>query len=81
MTYIIERTDNIPFNASYLSITLNNMLFDIVKDNKNTALENISTFIIDDNNVLVKSDPRLEAQMRPKIEGTLDIKLQDLLFG
>jgi tRNA A58 N-methylase Trm61 len=82
MTYIIERTEHgIPFGSSYLSITLGNLVFDIVKDHKNTALDNISTFVLDDNNVLVKSDPRIEKQMRPKIESTLDVKIQDLLLG
>ena len=82
MTYIIERQQGEqPFGASYLSITVGRLIFDVVRDNKNTQLEIISTFVIDDNNVLIKSDPRIESQMKPKIESTLDIKLQELLLG
>ena len=82
MIYIIERQQGEqPFGVSYLSITIGNLLFDVVKDNKNTQLEIVSTFVIDDNNVLIKSDPRIESQMKPKIESTLDIKLQELLLG
>ena len=82
MTYIIERQQgDQPFGSSYLSISLGNLLFDVVRDNKNSQLEGVSTFVIDDNNVLTKSDPRIEKQMKPKIESTLDIKLQELLLG
>ena len=82
MIYIIERQQGEQsFGASYLSITMGKLLFDVVKDNKNTQLEIVSTFVIDDNNVLIKSDPRIEFQMKPKIESTLDIKLQELLLG
>ncbi len=81
MYYIIKRDQCIPFDASTYNIVIGNDIYDIVKGIKNTGLDSISDFIVDDQNVLIKSDPRLEKQMKPKIEGTLDIKLKELLLG
>ena len=83
MYYIIKREidQGIPFDASTYNIVLGNDIYDIVKGIKNSGLDSISDFIIDDQNVLIKSDPRLERQMKPKIEGTLDIKLKEILLG
>ncbi len=82
MYYIIKREldSGIPFDASLYNIVLGNDIYDIVQTHKNSGLESISDFIID-NDVLVKSDPRVEFKMKPKIESTLGIKLQEVLFG
>ncbi len=80
MYYIIKRETSIPFDSSYISIVLGDDIYDIVKSSKNSGLDSISDFIID-NDVIVKSNPRLEKQMKPKIESTLDIKLKEILLG
>jgi len=80
MYYIIKRETSIPFDSSYINIVLGNDIYDIVKGLKNTGLESISDFIID-NDVLVKSNPAIERQMKPKIESALDIKLREILLG
>ncbi len=81
MYYIIKRETSIPFDASYVQIVEGNDIFDIVKGFKNSGLDSISDYIIDDDNVLVKSNPVNERKMKEKIEGTLDIKLKELLLG
>ncbi|MCD6435922.1 MAG: hypothetical protein J7L15_05990 [Clostridiales bacterium] len=80
MYYIIKRETSIPFDTSHVQIVLGDFIYDVVKGPKNTGLDSISDFIVD-GDVLVKSDPRLEKQMKPKIESALDIKLQELLLG
>ena len=81
MFYIIKREFDTPFDNSQAAFTIRNEVYDIVKSFKNSGLDSISDFIIDDNNTLVKSDPRLETPMREEIERTLNIKLETLLLG
>lgn len=81
MYYAITREFEIPFDNSIGAINIGQDVIDIVKANQNTGLNSISIFIIDDNNVLIKSDPRLEAQFKIEFEKLTKIKLQELLLG
>ena len=81
MYYIIERVTDLPFDKSTKSIQLEGSTYDIVSVPRNTALDSVSEFIIDENNVVVKSDPRLELSFRLAIEDAMGIQLQELLFG
>lgn len=83
MYYCIKRETDIsdmPFDNSYIAINIGKLVFDIVKGPKNTGLESISTFIID-NNVIIKSDQRIETEFKNKFERATNIKLQEILLG
>ena len=81
MFYIIEREFEIPFDKSIDAVVIRNVTYDIVKSSKNTGLESISDFIIDDNNVLIKSKPGLERIIREEAEATLELEINELLLG
>lgn len=81
MYYIIERETDLPFDQSIGEIEIQKRIFDVVKGQKNTGLVSISTFIVDDNKILIKSDPRIEAEFKQKFENLTKIKLQELLLG
>jgi len=81
MYYIIEREFDIPFDQSINAVVIRNITYDIVKSNKSTGLESISDFIIDDNNVLIKSKPGLERIIREETEATLELEINELLLG
>jgi len=81
MFYVIKREFDTPFDNSQAAFTIKNEVYDVVKSQKNTGLDSVSDFIIDDNNTLVKSDPRLETTVREELERVLNLKLHELLLG
>ena len=79
MYYCIERTGE-PFNGAFNSISLGNLVFDIMQSHSNKSMFDISTFVIDNNYILTKSDPRIEAEFKLKFEQQIH-KIQELLLG
>ena len=81
MFYVIKRETDLPFEQSIGEITLQDDVFDVIKFNKNSGLEIISDFIVDDNKVIIKSNPRHENSFKKEFEKLTNIKLQELLLG
>ncbi len=83
MIYAIERWDvqmDLPFDNSFASVTIQSKIYDLVKSQKDTGLDKVSDFIIDDNQVLVKSDPRLATEFKQEVQKTQEIYFMDLLL-
>ena len=82
MYYIIKRENdlNIITEGTQNSFQLNESTFDIVPSQKNSGLERISDFVVE-NNVVVKADPRTKSQFTESFESATGIQLQELLFS
>jgi len=78
--YAIERTGTEPFPKSYQSVTIGVLVFDLIHSSKSTALENMSEFIVD-NQILVKSDPRIEEEFKKKFTSATKVEIRTLLLG
>jgi hypothetical protein len=68
--YIIKREfEEIPFDRTKFSININGKLFDVLESNKNTALQSISDYVINlDNMIFEKSTMMEESQIKKEIE-------------
>ena len=81
MYYVIERVTDIPFDNSFKSFKIGSLVFDVVKAQKNTGLDSVSSFIVDDNNVLYKSDISIESKFKEIFKRDFGIELNELLLG
>jgi len=78
--YAIERTGVEPFPKSYQCITIGKLKFDLVHSSKSSALEGISDFIVE-NQILIKSDPRIEEEFKKKFTLATKVEIKTLLLG
>jgi len=82
MYYVIERvlTEDIPFDKTWMTFTMNNKIYDIVKARKDTGLDRISDFIVDDNKVVTKADPRKVTEFKFYFTKATGMDLNELLL-
>ena len=83
MYYCIKREiiNDIPFDQTWMSFRIKGDVYDIVKAPKDTGLDKISDFIVDENLVAVKTDPRLDKIFKEEFQKTTDLTLNELLLG
>lgn len=80
MYYVIEQEPELlEFDNTVAVFTINDKIYDVVSSQKNSALERISDFVIE-NNVFTKSDPRLEKQMKESLK-SVGFNVKELLLG
>ncbi len=84
MIYAIERWSEqgeMAFDNAFSNIAIQGKIYDLVKAPKDSGLERISEFILDDNNVFIKSNPRTLTEASQGFESATGIKPQELLLG
>jgi len=84
MTYCIKRETLIPWDKSTAHFTVQGDIYDVVESHKNTGLESVAEYIIDQG-ILVKQpinehDNQL-IQFIDAYEATTNTKIQELLLG
>jgi len=83
MIYFIERETELPFDGSLTECQIGKKIYDVLVQPKNTGLDSISDFIIDDNQlgmVFIKSNPREEKLVEQFVEERWG-PMQELLLG
>jgi hypothetical protein len=83
MIYFIERYTDLPFDGTIAECQLKDKLYDVLVQPKNSGLDSISDYIIDDNQlgmVFVKSNPREQKLIEQFVEERWG-PMQELLLG
>ena len=81
MTYFIKRELDEPWDNTKGTLLFEGDALDMVVSNRNTGLDSVAEFVIDDNNVIVKSDPRTHEKFKRIYEAQFSVQLNELLLG
>ncbi len=80
--YFIERFDDIPFDAAIDELRVNTVVYDVLKQNKDSGLDSISTHIVDlEQRVFAKTNPRESQEIRHYVSEFLGQDMNELLLG
>ncbi len=80
--YFIERFDDMPFDAAIDTLKVNKVLYDVLKQNKDSGLDSISTHIVDlEQRVFFKTNPRESQEIRHYVSKFLGQDMNDYING
>ncbi len=84
MYYFIERFsgDNVSFANSIHTCTIDGIIYDVLKQEKDTSLERISTFIVsEETKTFEKTAPRQSKIVEDFMKKEFNLKMNELLLG
>ena len=83
-TYIIKRETLLPWDNSQASFTHRGDVYDVVESNKNTGLESVSDYILEQNTIVkcpINESKDSQAELFITFENTTGRRVHELLLG